>query len=173
VKREILDHADHILSREATRTLSARVLHERTTGELRVELGYAQFLEALGSQPERFIIVTERPPFRDGPPIADADQLATFLEHTGVLRCATVALTAAPSPDESGCAAADEVFAALAGILADAHAAVVDLLRAEKADPVSTAGSLGVLELEELRRLCSGLKAGDCGNCNSISSNYD
>ena len=38
MNREILDHAGHILGREATRTLGARALHERTTTELGVEI---------------------------------------------------------------------------------------------------------------------------------------
>lgn len=156
MKREILDHASHILSREATRTLSARVLHERTTAELGVEFGYAYFVDALASMPDRFTIVTERVPFGDGWTVPDADRLAAQLEHAGVLRCPTVLLADPPPSEEAGRVATDDVAAALAATLADAHAAVLDLLLLERAADATTAGvRAAVLELDELRTACA------------------
>jgi hypothetical protein len=156
VNREILDHAGHILSREATRTLSARVLHERTSAELGVDIGYAHFLATLGTRPDRFTIVTERDPFGDGWVLPDADRLAAQLEDSGVLRCTTVVLADPPPRDEPGSAATDDVAAALAATLADAHAAVIELLAIELAgDTTAACGHGAVIELDELRRACA------------------
>jgi hypothetical protein len=152
VKREILDHAGLILGREATRTLTARALHERITLELGLDFGYAPFLEALASRPDRFTIVTERAPFRDGANLPDIEMV---LEHAGVLRCATVVLADTPPSDEPCAAAADDIAAALAATLGDAHTAILDLLQLERADATAASGQAAVIELEELRRECT------------------
>jgi hypothetical protein len=158
MKREILDHAACILTREPTRTLSARALHERTTAELRVDFGYTHFLEALASRTDRFTIVVDRLPFRDGAVIPGADHLAALLQHAGVLRCATVTLADPPPPLEHRSASSDEIAAALAATLADAHAGVVSLLAVERGDPTTSTGAEGVMELEELRAWCLKLR---------------
>jgi hypothetical protein len=156
VKREILDHAGLILSREATRTLSARTLHERITAALGVEFGYAHFLETLRTRPDRFTIVIDHAPFGDGWAVPDADRLAAQLEHAGVLRSATVVLADPPAQDEQRTVATDELAAALAATLADAHAAVVELLLLEHAaDATAPGGRVAVLALDELRSACA------------------
>jgi hypothetical protein len=155
MKREILDYAACILSREPTRTLSTRALHERTTAELRIDFGYAHLLAALGSRPDRFTIVAERAPFHDNA-FPDSAHLAAQLEHSGALRGATVTLADTPPADESGPPPTDDVTAALAATLADAHAGVLSLLEVEKHDPVATSGAEAVIGLDELRAYCRG-----------------
>lgn len=168
MKREILDHAGHILSRETTRTLCARALHARVTAELGVDFGFAPFLDALATRPERFTIVTERAPFRDTPTVPDADLVEALLERAGVLRSATVVLADAPPPDEPRSTSTDNVAGALAATLADAHAAVIELLALERDEVAMASGRVAVLELEELRRCAAGLGNGN-SNSNSIS----
>jgi hypothetical protein len=158
VQREILDHATLILSCEPTRTLSARALHGRIMAALGVEFGYAHLLETLGTRPDRFTVVSDPLPLGDWRALPDADRLAAQLEDAGVLRCATVVLADHAAPDEQRLVALanDELATALAATLADAHAAVVELLSLEQdSDATALGGRAAVLELDELRSACA------------------
>jgi hypothetical protein len=148
VDNEILDHACRLLSGEATRTLSGRMLYRRTTVALGIDITYRRFLDVLSARPDRFIVAADRTRVGDRWNARELRHYAAMLEDARLARGEVVMLADVPGEQDRRPAATLEPLGAM---LADVHAALTDLLRVE--DPVLLAGPLAdaVTELDELR----------------------
>ena len=151
VTDEILELAGRILRGEPTRTLGARSLHLRTCIALRAELSYARFIDLLGTRPEQFAVVHDRT-ISDGWSAPERSGYAAALARSGFVRGATVVWTERELPDEMATFSIDDGIAALGATLADAHAALLDLIELDAAvGRESTTLDDAAVQLEELR----------------------
>jgi hypothetical protein len=149
VNSEIVDHAARLLDVQPTRTLSARTLHRRVAAALGGVIGYAEFLHALRSRPDRFAVSADRPPLLEAWAESELARYHDALDGSGLAIGAAVSLTE-PTAGTGGIAKPGDP---LLDTLRDARAAVADLIRGSVGEEPDAWGD-ALVGLEQLRHAC-------------------
>jgi hypothetical protein len=137
VDAEIIEHAAHLLTRAPARCMRADVLQRRVQADLRREVPYPRFVDAVRRSPGRFAVlpcplaVAEQP----GWGAEEASVYTAALSAAGASGAPTVAL-ASPLPPADCPSARDPGDALRGDLLTDLHATLADLLQAAGEDPL-------------------------------------
>jgi hypothetical protein len=132
-----MEHAAHLLAHAPARCARADVLHGRVQADLRREVPYRRFVDALRRREDRFAVlpcplgVAEQP----GWVAEETSVYAAALSAAGASGAPTVALASSPPPAD--CPSAHNPGDAQPdGLLAELHATLADLLQAAGEDPL-------------------------------------
>jgi hypothetical protein len=169
-----MEHAAHLLARAPTRCMRADALHRRVQADLRREVPYRRFVDALRRSEDRFAMlpcplgVAEQP----GWVAEETSVYAAALSAAGASGAPTVALASPPPPAD--CRSAHKPGGAQPeSLLAELHATLADLLQAAGEDPLLRAAVGSALSGLEAVRIPAGQEArrsSTLHHCSSESS---
>jgi hypothetical protein len=137
VDAEIIEHAAHLLTRAPARCMRADVLQRRVQADLRREVPYPRFVDAVRRSAGRFAVlpcplaVAEQP----GWGVEEASVYAAAFSAAGASGAPTVAL-ASPLPPADCPSTRDPGDALRDDLLTDLHTTLADLLQAAGEDPL-------------------------------------
>ena len=146
---EIIEHAALLLARAPARCMRADVLHRRVRADLRRDVPYPRFVEALRGSEDRFAVlpcplgVAEQP----GWGAEETSVYAAALSAAGASGAPTVTLASPPPPADRSATGPDS--AGEVDILAQLHASLAGILLAAGEDPMlrdAVANALSGLE---------------------------